>query len=33
LLETMNNEENKTQKKINAQKAKKGRKKHQEKDW
>jgi Ca-activated chloride channel family protein len=33
LLETMNNEENKTQKKINAHKVKKGRKKHQEKDW
>lgn len=33
LLETMNNEENKTQKKIKAQEVKKGRKKHQEKDW
>jgi len=32
LLEAMNNEENKTQKKLNAQKAK-GKKIKQEKDW
>lgn len=33
LLETMNNEEKKTQKKVNAQKTKGIRKKPQEKDW
>ena len=32
LLEAMNNEENKTQKKLNAEKAK-GRQVKQEKDW
>ncbi|MDA8728703.1 hypothetical protein N9M49_02275 [Flavicella sp.] len=33
LLETMNNEEKKTQKKVNAQKIKGQQKKSQEKDW
>lgn len=32
LLEAMNNEENKTQKKVNAQKAR-GKKSKNEKDW
>ena len=33
LLETMNNEEKKTQKKVNAQKIKGQQKNPQEKDW